>query len=76
MPNVTFSVPSYIITCHNCGHGTDLRGCPQSPLCPEGTVRVCLSVCVWAGMGMHMYRSTVLVNAEVLPGSWSPRHPN
>ncbi|KVI08790.1 Peptidase S28 [Cynara cardunculus var. scolymus] len=29
-------MPSYIITCHNCGHGTDLRGCPQSPLVPEG----------------------------------------
>lgn len=33
-----FSVPSYIITCHNCGHGTDLRGCPQSPLNLEGTI--------------------------------------
>lgn len=31
-----FSVPSYLISCHNCGHGTDLRGCPQSPLIPEG----------------------------------------
>lgn len=30
------SVPSYIISCHNCGHGTDMRGCPQSPLVPEG----------------------------------------
>lgn len=33
---LTFSVPSYIVTCHNCGHGSDLRGCPQSPLVPEG----------------------------------------
>ncbi|KAD7479193.1 hypothetical protein E3N88_02329 [Mikania micrantha] len=30
------SMPSYIITCENCGHGSDLRGCPQSPLVPEG----------------------------------------
>ncbi|MFS8010433.1 hypothetical protein Hanom_Chr14g01297011 [Helianthus anomalus] len=30
------AVPSYIITCENYGHGTDLRGCPQSPLVPEG----------------------------------------
>ncbi|KAL0448475.1 UNVERIFIED_CONTAM: putative serine protease EDA2 [Sesamum latifolium] len=29
-------MPSFIITCHNCGHGTDFRGCPQSPLVPEG----------------------------------------
>ncbi|KAK4361489.1 hypothetical protein RND71_020441 [Anisodus tanguticus] len=28
-------MPSYIISCHNCGHGTDMRGCPQSPLVPE-----------------------------------------
>mgnify|MGYP007007560003 CR=1 FL=1 len=29
--------PSWLITCHNCGHGSDLRGCPQSPLQLEGT---------------------------------------
>uniref|UniRef100_A0A803PFK9 B box-type domain-containing protein n=1 Tax=Cannabis sativa TaxID=3483 RepID=A0A803PFK9_CANSA len=36
-------MPSYIITCHNCGHGTDLRGCPQSPLSPEGDAQKCSS---------------------------------
>ncbi|XP_024989439.1 probable serine protease EDA2 [Cynara cardunculus var. scolymus] len=36
-------MPSYIITCHNCGHGTDLRGCPQSPLVPEGNSKNCSS---------------------------------
>ncbi|XP_048335895.2 probable serine protease EDA2 [Ziziphus jujuba] len=36
-------MPSYLITCHNCGHGTDLRGCPQSPLSPEGDARNCSS---------------------------------
>ncbi|GMN29193.1 hypothetical protein TIFTF001_002337 [Ficus carica] len=36
-------VPSYIITCHNCGHGTDLRGCPQSPLSLEGNAEKCSS---------------------------------
>ncbi|MBA0653460.1 hypothetical protein Goklo_020632 [Gossypium klotzschianum] len=33
-------MPSYIITCHNCGHGTDMRGCPQSPLSIEAHIRV------------------------------------
>ncbi|KAF5753028.1 serine protease EDA2 isoform X1 [Tripterygium wilfordii] len=36
-------MPSYIISCHNCGHGTDLRGCPQSPLSPEGNAQNCSS---------------------------------
>nr|GEV86423.1 probable serine protease EDA2 [Tanacetum cinerariifolium] len=34
-------MPAYIVTCHNCGHGTDLRGCPQSPLVPEGNSKNC-----------------------------------
>lgn len=34
-------MPSFIITCHNCGHGTDLRGCPQSPLVIEGNAANC-----------------------------------
>ncbi|KAI3519183.1 hypothetical protein L1887_08210 [Cichorium endivia] len=37
------SMPSYIITCNNCGHGTDLRGCPQSPSPPEGNSKNCSS---------------------------------
>ncbi|KAF3440769.1 hypothetical protein FNV43_RR19055 [Rhamnella rubrinervis] len=36
-------MPSYLISCHNCGHGTDMRGCPQSPLNPEGDARNCSS---------------------------------
>lgn len=36
-------MPSYIITCHNCGHGTDMRGCPQSPLIIEGDSKNCSS---------------------------------
>ncbi|CAH9105771.1 unnamed protein product [Cuscuta europaea] len=36
-------MPSYIIACHNCGHGTDMRGCPQSPLVPEGDAKNCSS---------------------------------
>ncbi|KAK9129607.1 hypothetical protein Sjap_010094 [Stephania japonica] len=36
-------LPSYIIRCHNCGHGTDLRGCPQSPLSLEGNAQNCSS---------------------------------
>ncbi|KAF5768384.1 putative alpha/Beta hydrolase [Helianthus annuus] len=30
------SLPSYLISCDNCGHGTDRKGCPLSPLVPEG----------------------------------------
>ncbi|GER35098.1 serine carboxypeptidase S28 family protein [Striga asiatica] len=37
------AVPSYIMTCHNCGHGADIRGCPQSPLAPEGDAKNCSS---------------------------------
>ncbi|XP_042027635.1 probable serine protease EDA2 isoform X1 [Salvia splendens] len=29
-------MPAYIIKCHNCGHGADMRGCPQSRLVPKG----------------------------------------
>ncbi|XP_022879776.1 probable serine protease EDA2 isoform X2 [Olea europaea var. sylvestris] len=36
-------MPSYLISCHNCGHGTDMRGCPQSPLVPEGDAKKCSS---------------------------------
>ncbi|XP_021662228.2 probable serine protease EDA2 isoform X2 [Hevea brasiliensis] len=36
-------MPSYVITCHNCGHGTDLRGCPQAPLSLEGNAQNCSS---------------------------------
>ncbi|XVF15870.1 hypothetical protein REPUB_Repub09cG0193400 [Reevesia pubescens] len=36
-------MPSYLITCHNCGHGTDMRGCPQSPLSIEGNAQNCSS---------------------------------
>lgn len=36
-------MPSYIVKCHNCGHGSDMRGCPQSPLIPEGDAKNCTS---------------------------------
>ncbi|XP_038723175.1 probable serine protease EDA2 [Tripterygium wilfordii] len=36
-------MPSYIISCHNCGHCTDLRGCPQTPLSLEGNAQNCSS---------------------------------
>ncbi|KAM7264153.1 hypothetical protein ACFE04_001836 [Oxalis oulophora] len=42
-PVLNFPVPSYILTCHNCGHGTDMRGCPQSPLSIEGNSQNCSS---------------------------------
>ncbi|CAH1413645.1 unnamed protein product [Lactuca virosa] len=37
------NMPAYIVTCHNCGHGSDLRGCPQSPLVLEGNSKNCSS---------------------------------
>ncbi|KAL5557593.1 hypothetical protein UlMin_039829 [Ulmus minor] len=36
-------LPSLLITCNNCGHGTDMRGCPQSPLSLEGNAQNCSS---------------------------------
>lgn len=37
------NMPSNLITCHNCGHGVDLRGCPQSPSRIEGDASDCAS---------------------------------
>ncbi|XP_057449301.1 probable serine protease EDA2 [Lotus japonicus] len=36
-------MPSYTITCHNCGHGVDIRGCPQDPFNIEGNEKKCTS---------------------------------
>ncbi|KAK9670607.1 hypothetical protein RND81_13G212700 [Saponaria officinalis] len=36
-------LPSYLITCQNCGHCTDLSGCPQAPLSIEGDSEGCSS---------------------------------
>ncbi|KAK7262928.1 hypothetical protein RJT34_30509 [Clitoria ternatea] len=36
-------LPSYLIKCYNCGHCTDIRGCPQSPLVLEGNEKNCTS---------------------------------
>ncbi|KAI4314781.1 hypothetical protein L6164_027656 [Bauhinia variegata] len=36
-------LPSYTISCYNCGHGTDMRGCPQSPFNLEGNAANCTS---------------------------------
>ncbi|KAG0579592.1 hypothetical protein KC19_4G109100 [Ceratodon purpureus] len=33
--------PAIIMTCHNCGHGSDLRGCPQSPFQIQGDATKC-----------------------------------
>ncbi|KAK7376056.1 hypothetical protein VNO78_34906 [Psophocarpus tetragonolobus] len=37
------NMPSYTITCDNCAHCTDIRGCPQSPLVLEGNEKNCSS---------------------------------
>ncbi|KAI4327698.1 hypothetical protein L6164_020127 [Bauhinia variegata] len=36
-------LPSYTVSCYNCGHGTDMRGCPQTPLNLEGNAANCTS---------------------------------
>ncbi|KAK8471572.1 hypothetical protein PHAVU_003G260000 [Phaseolus vulgaris] len=36
-------LPSYTITCFNCAHCTDLRGCPLFPLTLEGNENYCSS---------------------------------
>uniref|UniRef100_J3N417 Serine carboxypeptidase S28 family protein n=1 Tax=Oryza brachyantha TaxID=4533 RepID=J3N417_ORYBR len=41
--NSSEDMPSYIIKCGNCGHGTDLRGCPQLPFVIEGNPSNCSS---------------------------------
>ncbi|XP_051192663.1 probable serine protease EDA2 isoform X2 [Lolium perenne] len=41
--NTTCAVPSYLIKCSNCGHGTDLRGCPQLPFRIKGDSSNCTS---------------------------------
>ncbi|KAM6591770.1 hypothetical protein CsatA_014375 [Cannabis sativa] len=53
-------MPSYIITCHNCGHGTDLRGCPQSPLSPEGDAQKCSSP-----DAVHKVRQKIIENIDL-----------
>ncbi|KAB2004398.1 hypothetical protein ES319_D11G195300v1 [Gossypium barbadense] len=37
----SLGMPSYIITCHNCGHGIDMRECPQSVSSIEGNAQSC-----------------------------------
>ncbi|GMP27229.1 hypothetical protein CsSME_00003312 [Camellia sinensis var. sinensis] len=53
-------MPSYLITCHNCGHGTDLRGCPQSPLSPEGDAKNCSSP-----DAVHKVRQQLIENIDL-----------
>ncbi|KAL9690145.1 hypothetical protein QQ045_010541 [Rhodiola kirilowii] len=37
------NIPSFTITCHNCGHGVDMRGCPQIPVSLGGNSQNCSS---------------------------------
>ncbi|KAJ0971071.1 hypothetical protein J5N97_019030 [Dioscorea zingiberensis] len=53
-------LPSYIIKCHNCGHGTDLRGCPQSPLSIEGNAENCT-----APDAVHKVRQQVINHIDL-----------
>ncbi|KAI3519181.1 hypothetical protein L1887_08208 [Cichorium endivia] len=58
------SMPSYIMTCHNCGHGTDLRGCPQSPSPLEGSSKNCSSQDAVDKVRHHMIEKIDLWLAE------------
>ncbi|KAL5752532.1 hypothetical protein ACOSP7_022726 [Xanthoceras sorbifolium] len=53
-------MPSYLITCHNCGHGTDMRGCPQAPLNPEGDASNCSSP-----DAVHKVRQQMIENIDL-----------
>ncbi|KAJ0097150.1 hypothetical protein Patl1_29048 [Pistacia atlantica] len=53
-------MPSYVITCHNCGHGTDMRGCPQSPLSIEGNAQNCSSP-----DAVHKVRQHIIENIDL-----------
>ncbi|XP_024032858.1 probable serine protease EDA2 [Morus notabilis] len=53
-------LPSYLITCNNCGHGTDLRGCPQSPLSLEGNAQNCSSP-----DAVHKVRQQIIENIDL-----------
>jgi hypothetical protein len=49
-------LPSYIMTCHNCGHGSDLRGCPQSAMVIEGDAQNCSSPDAVNKVRQHMIK--------------------
>ncbi|KAK2657052.1 hypothetical protein Ddye_010104 [Dipteronia dyeriana] len=53
-------MPSYLITCNNCGHGTDMRGCPQSPLILEGDASNCSSP-----DAVHKIRQQIIENIDL-----------
>lgn len=53
-------LPSYTITCHNCGHGTDMRGCPQAPLSLEGDARNCSNP-----DAVHKARQQIIENIDL-----------
>ncbi|GAV75900.1 Peptidase_S28 domain-containing protein [Cephalotus follicularis] len=53
-------MPSYLISCHNCGHGTDLRGCPQVPLNLEGDAKNCSSP-----EAVHKVRQQIVENIDL-----------
>eukprot|EP00250_Pteridium_aquilinum_P005575 c15647_g1_i1 orf=140-1612(+) len=51
--------PTWLITCHNCGHGSDLRGCPQSPLQLEGDASKCTNP-----DAVHQARQAIIKHIE------------
>ncbi|OWM66423.1 hypothetical protein CDL15_Pgr013640 [Punica granatum] len=53
-------MPSYIISCYNCGHGTDMRGCPQSPLSLEGNAEKCTTP-----DAVHKVRQQIIENMDL-----------
>ncbi|KAG6766727.1 hypothetical protein POTOM_027898 [Populus tomentosa] len=64
-------MPSFLISCHNCGHCTDIRGCPQTPLSLEGNARNCSSPEAVEKVRHQIIEKMDLWLSECRAGSWS-----
>ncbi|KAJ6915610.1 hypothetical protein NC652_018301 [Populus alba x Populus x berolinensis] len=64
-------MPSPLISCHNCGHCTDIRGCPQTPLSLEGNARNCSSPEAVEKVRHQIIEKMDLWLSECRAGSWS-----
>ncbi|KAB5547550.1 hypothetical protein DKX38_010956 [Salix brachista] len=65
------ALPSFLISCHNCGHCTDMRGCPQTPLSLEGNARNCSSPEAVEKVRHQIIEKMDLWLSECHAGSWS-----
>ncbi|XP_074264393.1 putative serine protease EDA2 [Silene latifolia] len=70
-------MPSYLITCHNCGHCSDVRGCPQSPVSMAGDSKGCSSPDAVNKVRQHITEHIDLWLSECgdVGGYWSAMKP-